>query len=397
MIDIVKVEEQAAQLERDLILKERKTLDVLKELETTKNIIEELKLKLQKEAMEINAALNNNNVDFVAEIPEKGNHETVHQNGNAGLDLCPFEAPGFILLELKQAKLNLARTTTDLADIRATVDSYNKKIEKERVSLERTRQRLSSNTSKILSLEDELNKTRQKLEVMKDTEEVVKDGSDDPLNIMRELQKLKNEGSNKASEALGWTEIKALSNSETKCEDVITLTFEEYSSLISKAREAEQSCKNRVVDAMVRVDEANVSKTEILKKGEAAIEEVKISKKALEEVLSRVEEANRDKVSIYISRLPTMCPRLGHRVSRTIRRSATGCPVGQATVYQELPDARQPGAPRPCHRVHRTTRHPATGCPLDHATVSPDPPDTPWPGHHVPRPTRRSSARPPCA
>ncbi|KAG8377109.1 hypothetical protein BUALT_Bualt09G0134300 [Buddleja alternifolia] len=341
MIDIVKVEEQAAQLERDLILKERETLDVLKELETTKNIVEELKLKLQKEATEINAALNNNNVDFVAEIPQKGNHETVHQNGNGFLDLCPSEAPGFILLELKQAKLNLARTTTDLADIRATVDSYNKKIEKERVSLERTRQRLSSNTSKILSLEDELNKTRQKLEVVKDTEEVVKDGSDDPLNITRELQKLSSETEQfkkvgeaarsevlramseieqtktrirtaeirliaakkmkeaaRASEALARAEIKALSNSETKCEDVITLTFEEYSSLISKAREAEQGCKNRVVDAMVRVDEANVSKTEILKKVEEATEEVKISKKALEEVLCRVEEANRGKLAV---------------------------------------------------------------------------------------------------
>ncbi|KAG8363446.1 hypothetical protein BUALT_Bualt19G0023400 [Buddleja alternifolia] len=224
MIDIVKVKEQAAQLERDLILKERETLDVLKELETTKNIVEELKLKLQKEAMEINAALDNNDVDFVAEIPEKGNHETGHQNGIAGLDLCPFEAPGFILL---------TRTRIKTAEIRLIA-----------------------------------------------------------AKKMKEAAR--------ASEALGWTEIKALSNSETKCEDVITLTFEEYSSLISKAREAEQGCKNRVVDAMVRVDEANVSKTEILKKVEAATEEVKISKKALEEVLSRVEEANRGEHQVRI-------------------------------------------------------------------------------------------------
>ncbi|KAG8387049.1 hypothetical protein BUALT_Bualt03G0212600 [Buddleja alternifolia] len=230
----------------------------------------------------------------------------------------------------------------------------------------------------------------------------------------------------RASEALGRTEIKALSNSETKCEDVITLTFEEYSSLISKAREAEQGCKNRVVDAMVRVDEVNVSKTEILKKVEAATEEVKISKKALEEVLSRVEEANRDKVSLYICRLPTMCPWPGHRVSRITRCSATGCPVGQATgcpvgqatgcpVGQatgcpELPDARQPGAPsvmppcaknhptssdrvttRPCHRVPRPTRHPqATMCPDPPVAHRPGPRVRPRPGHRVPRPTRRS-------
>ncbi|KAI3474271.1 hypothetical protein Pfo_029059 [Paulownia fortunei] len=293
VVDVVKLEEQAAQLERDLITKERETLDVLKELETTKNIVEELKLKLQKEASEINAALkansHSNNVNFVAEVSEEGKHErdkTVHQNGNGGLDLCPSAAPGFILLELKQAKLNLTRTTNDLADIRATVDLYNKKIEKERVSLEKTRQRLSSSTSKISCLEEELNQTRQKLEQVKDTE--VQGNSQDPLNITRELQKLK---------------IKALSNSENKSsasqaksEDV-TLTYEEYSSLISKAREAEQACKDRV-GAMLEVDEANVLKTEILKKVEEATEEVKISKKALEEALSRVETANTGKLAV---------------------------------------------------------------------------------------------------
>lgn len=352
MVDVVKLEEQTAKLERDLIVKERETLDVLKELETTKNIVEELKLKLQKEASEINAALKanspSNDVNLVAEVPEEGKREsdeTVNQNGVGGLDLCPSEAPGFILLELKQAKLNLTRTTNDLADIRATVDLYNKKIEKERASLEKTRQRLSSNTSKISCLEEELNQTRQKLEQVKDTE--VQGSCHDPLNITRELQKLSSETEQfkkvgeaaksevqralseieqtktrirtaeirliaakkmkeaaRASEAVAFAEIKALSNSENKSsasqqksEDV-TLTFEEYSSLISKAREAEQACKGRVADAMLLVDDANVSKTEILKKVEEATEEVKISKKALEEALSRVETANRGKLAV---------------------------------------------------------------------------------------------------
>ncbi|KAI3520320.1 hypothetical protein L1887_09663 [Cichorium endivia] len=52
----------------------------------------------------------------------------------------PSSAPGFILMELKQAKLNLTRTTNDIADIRATVEIYNKKIEKERFELEKIRQ-----------------------------------------------------------------------------------------------------------------------------------------------------------------------------------------------------------------------------------------------------------------
>ncbi|KAL0347547.1 UNVERIFIED_CONTAM: WEB family protein [Sesamum calycinum] len=321
--DVVKVEEQAAQLERDLITKERETLDVLKELEATKNIVEELKLKLQKEASEINAALtanaHNNDVNSVAEIPEEGECET-DNNGIGGLDLCPSAAPGLILLELKQAKLNLTRTTNNLADIRATVDLYNKKIEKERASLEKTRVRLSSNTSKISGLEEELNQSKQKLELVKGAE--VQDTSNDPINITRELHKLSSETEQfkqvgeaarlevqramseieqtktrirtaeirlraakkmkeaaRASEAVALAEIKALSNGENKsstsqCEN-ITLTLEEYSSLISKAREAEQACK---------VEEAT--------------EEVKISKKTLEEALSRVEAANKGKLAV---------------------------------------------------------------------------------------------------
>ncbi|KAH6777954.1 hypothetical protein C2S52_006541 [Perilla frutescens var. hirtella] len=348
VVDVDKLEEQAAQLERDLIVKERETLDVLKELESTKNIVEELKLKLQKEASEISAALKAQSTseakNFVAEVPEEGKHEkdrALHQNGVG----CPSEAPGFILLELKQAKLNLTKTTTDLADIRATVDVYNKKIEKERASLEKTRQRLSSNTSKISCLEEELNQTRQKLEQVKDDE--VQGSSRDPINITRELQKLSSETEQfkkvgeaaksevqralseiehtkarirtaeirliaakkmkeaaRASEAVAFAEMKALSRTENKSsvphhksEDV-TLTFEEYSSLITKAREADEASKGRVADTMLLVDEANVSKTEILKKVEEATEEVKTSKKALEEALSRVETANQGKLAV---------------------------------------------------------------------------------------------------
>ncbi|KAL3826187.1 hypothetical protein ACJIZ3_022216 [Penstemon smallii] len=321
MVDIYKVEEHAAQLEQDLITKERETFDVLKELETTKNIVEELKVKLQKEASEINAAA------------LKENSQNNNENGNDGFDLRPSAAPGFILLELKQAKLNLTRTTSDLAEIRATVDLYNKKIEKERMSLEKTRIRLSSNTSKVSVLEKEINQTRHNLELAKGTEH-------DPLNITKELQKLSSETEEfkrigeaakakvlsamseieqtktkiktaemrliaakkmkqaaRASEAVALAEIKALSNTERKSEGV-TLAYEEYSLLTSKAKEAEESSKGRVENAMIQVDEANVSKTEILKKVEEATEEVKITKRSLEEALCRVELANRDKLEV---------------------------------------------------------------------------------------------------
>ncbi|KAI5663080.1 hypothetical protein M9H77_22403 [Catharanthus roseus] len=337
MVDIAKLEKQAAELERELIMKEKETLDVLKELETTKMTVEELKANLQKETSEVSEAICGKDESSAVE------DEKENQTANS-LDLCPSSAPGFILLELKQAKLNLTRTTNDLADIRATVESYNKKIEKERISLEKTRQRLSSNSLKVSSLEKELDQTKEKLETAKHDEAKM---SDDPKDIARELQRLSSETERfkkvgeaarsevlratseieqtkvrirtaeirlvaakkmkeaaRAAEAVALAEIKALSNNENSSSasevkpDVLTITFEEYSSLMSRVREAEEACQKRVADAMLQVDDANVSKTEILKKVEEAREEVKYSKKALEEALGRVEAANKGKLAV---------------------------------------------------------------------------------------------------
>ncbi|KAJ6708421.1 MYOSIN HEAVY CHAIN-LIKE [Salix viminalis] len=108
----------------------------------------------------------------------------------------------------------------------------------------------------------------------------------------------------RAVEAVALAEIKALSsheNSSEKCSqkpEGVTLTFEEYSSLTCKAREAEELSKTKVVDAMLQVDEANVSNMEVLKKVEEATEEIKTSKKALEEALNRVEAANKGKLAV---------------------------------------------------------------------------------------------------
>lgn len=339
-VDIAQVEEQAVQLEKDLMAKERETLDVLKELEATKMIVEELKLKLQKGASEVSAAFNANsddqNLNASVEEEEKENH--VNPNSNGAFSLLPSSAPGVILMELKQAKFNLTRTTNDLAGIRATVESYNKKIETERLSLEKTRKRLSSSSSKVSSLEEELSKTRLKLQLAQDSD--IKGDSDNAIDISRELQQLSCEAEQykklgeaakkevlramseieqtktriktaeirlvaarkmkeaaRATEAVALAEIKALSNNEQKQEGV-TLSYEEYTSLTSKAHEAEEASKRKVIDTMLLVDEANVSRMEILKTVEEAAEEVKTSKKVLEEALNRVEAANRAKLAV---------------------------------------------------------------------------------------------------
>lgn len=346
-VGISKLEEQAAQLEKDLFVKERETLDVLKELEATKTTVEELKLKLQKEASEFSVTLetdmDDKNMIRLVENGDESNHE--NPNSVEGLSPIPSSAPGLILIELNQAKLNLTRTTNDLADIRASVGSFNKKLEKERISLDKTRERLTQNSSKISSLEEELNQTRLKLRLAKDSE--IKVGSDDALDISKELQRLcyeaeqfkkvgeaarsevlramseieqtkakiktaeirlvaarKMKEAARATEAVALAEIKALSNHSTSSggylqnPDRVTLSSEEYSSLIRKVQEAEELSKRRVIDAMLQVDEANVSKMEILTRVTEATEEVKTSKIALEEALNRVEAANRGKLAV---------------------------------------------------------------------------------------------------
>lgn len=109
----------------------------------------------------------------------------------------------------------------------------------------------------------------------------------------------------RAAEAAALAEIKAMSNNnENSCcglqqeAEVVSIRCKEYSGLLSRAREAEAACESKLASAMLQVDEANLSKAEILRRVEEAREEVQSSKKALEEALSRVENASRGKLAV---------------------------------------------------------------------------------------------------
>ncbi|KAF5782845.1 putative WEB family protein [Helianthus annuus] len=292
--DAAKAEEQAVQLANDLMVKERETLEVLKELEATKSLVEELKVKLQKESAAVN--------DQLKEVKES-------RDGNDENALETQSTPSFILMELKQAKLHLTRTTNDLADIRATVETYSKMIEKERFELEKTRQRLSSSSSKTSSLKDvdfpkELHRLTSETEEFKKVGEVAKSEVLKSMNQIKQTKrkiktaeirliaarKLKEAA--RASEALARIEMKSISESQTLSEgDGVTLSFEEYNSLKSKAREAEESLVKKVNESVVKVNQS-----EILNRVEEATEEVIHSKRVLEEALSKAEAANNDKL-----------------------------------------------------------------------------------------------------
>ncbi|KZV47459.1 WEB family protein [Dorcoceras hygrometricum] len=68
----------------------------------------------------MNEVSQNNIMNVDVETADKENLERYiyeHPDENGNLDLAAVAAPGIILMELKQAKMNLTRTTTDLSDI----------------------------------------------------------------------------------------------------------------------------------------------------------------------------------------------------------------------------------------------------------------------------------------
>lgn len=125
-IDMDTVEKQAAELEKELIIKEQETLEVLRELESAKGVMEGLKLNLIKETSSSSIMATTTTLDL---NPDSGTTTPIDQSTAKTLTLCPIPMPpGMILTELKEAKSNLNKTTTDLAMIRTSVESLNKKL-----------------------------------------------------------------------------------------------------------------------------------------------------------------------------------------------------------------------------------------------------------------------------
>ncbi|XP_008776450.1 WEB family protein At2g38370-like [Phoenix dactylifera] len=345
--DVIKVKEQTAQLEKDLILKERETLDVLKELEVTKKIVEGLKLRLQKETFEdANALAVNFDSTNVHPVPETEEQGPINLRNHVEMDGPTIEAnqsPGLILMELNVAKVNLSRRTGDLAELQASIVLLNSKIEEEKVLLEKTQESLTANTAKISSLEEDLNQTTLKLQMTNDLESkrheypsdisrkikqmnseieqfrrMAEDNKSEVSKLTKEIEQAKAsiktaeirwlaakkmEEAAKAAEAVALAEIKALMSSDNSTGDLqnssaVTLSIEEYVKLTHKAQEADEISRKRIEAAVLQIDEANQSKSALLKKVEEAAAEAKTAKKTLERALKRVEAANRGKLSV---------------------------------------------------------------------------------------------------
>ncbi|XP_061944327.1 WEB family protein At2g40480 isoform X2 [Populus nigra] len=288
-IDIKKVEEQAAELEKHLIVKELETLDVLEELGTTKRVVEELKQQLQKEALRCMTVPDEPMSSPAIKEMNKGNY-SFHVNNSEqrliSLSPCPTASPDLILMELKQAKLNLGGLSLE-----------------EELKQARTKPHIADDVETdykagYLMKMDEVQKT----EVLKGMlAENIK------TNIrtaeLRLLAAKKMEEAARAAEAVALAEIKALSTDESSSgyalpEPEKVPSFEARSPLNPKDQKAEELSQKKVETLKLPKQEVHFTKMSILNKLREATEEVKLSKQALEEALNKVDMANRKQVAV---------------------------------------------------------------------------------------------------
>ncbi|KAK7387495.1 hypothetical protein VNO78_28347 [Psophocarpus tetragonolobus] len=341
--DLKKVEEQAAELEKDLIVKELETLDVLEELGATKKIVEDLKQQLQKEAMKCLATRDVNSYEQVGTpVIKEMDKENIENNVNDQEQMVQIptspcslsSSPDVILMELKQAKLNLGKTINELGVIQSSVESLNKKMKKEKIFLERTREKLASKFAAVSAQERvqeqaRLNPPASHVEctfgnpanIMKNINsdsghcnkvaETRKSGPSKSVSLyeeygfsvktaeMRWLAAKKMEEAARAAEAIALAEINALSNAEISSgfglpePGKVTFAFGERSPIGPNTHIPEESTLKKVIDSKFQVDDTNISTLTILKKLEEATEEVQHSKQVLTDALNRVETANR--------------------------------------------------------------------------------------------------------
>ncbi|KAG0499975.1 hypothetical protein HPP92_000047 [Vanilla planifolia] len=251
-------------------------------------------------------------------------------------------SPGSILVQLEKAKMNLTRSTSNMADVQATIESVKSKIQEEKALVEKTREKLSSKRTIISRLEDDLKQMKFMLQLTKKEKDTC---NGDPTAISVEIKNLisqrgqfrqaaeaaklevlslgseidqiksgvktaeirwlaakKMEQTAKAAEAVATAQSSILTNSNsTPClanNEAVVLSMEEYAALTRKIEESDESLKGKMEVVMLEVERANQSKVELMAKIEEAETDLKTRKKFLEVALYRVEAANRGKLAV---------------------------------------------------------------------------------------------------
>ncbi|KAM3411124.1 hypothetical protein ACQJBY_003019 [Aegilops geniculata] len=327
-VELMKVEEQTVKVEMGLFVKESETFKVLKELESTKQVIDDLKLQIEKATSECgNAATDHADTMKIHPLPEIEQKMDDH-TGPLIQSINTIQSPLATLMKLNQAKAFLNMDT---------VKMFKFQIEEEKASLERTRERVQLNMEKASALEAELSKTAAQLQAAKDPKPVL-----EPYDIWLQMKQLNAEKdkhrkmvedsklqigeltstiehtrskaktlqfrivmAEKLKEASRRGEAFALAamGKRSNVEDLesatsdVTLSVEEHSKLLREAEEAEAASRNRIDAAMQELDQANQGKIEVLERVDEAMSAVVSSRKVLEEALKREEAANKAKLA----------------------------------------------------------------------------------------------------
>lgn len=298
----------AAQLDNELAEKRKETFGILKELDMTREIINSLKLKILNDEANESSDTTEMKIYPISETEHLDNPHT-----------RSVQSPGSVIMELKQAKLNFNKKTSDITSIKSTVEVLITKIAEEKAMLGKTHENLNKNTALISSLEKDLDQSTMKLQqqntvgLSEETEKLsseiekfrkMKEESKSEVERLKlEIEETKSSlktaetrffAAKKMEEAAKAT-IESLTKGNNSSREFIVLSVEEYDELTRKAKEAEDMSRKRIEEAMDEVELANESKHEVLKNVEKADAEIRSSRVLLEEALIRVEEADRAK------------------------------------------------------------------------------------------------------
>ncbi|XP_020588202.1 WEB family protein At2g38370-like isoform X2 [Phalaenopsis equestris] len=319
--------QQTINVDTDFIAKEREKIAVLKELEINKQIANDLKLKLPKETSEFVQVADRLN----SGIPKLHLNIDDEYLQNRACLVAPKtharRSPNLILMELQKAKMNLASSTCGISGIRASIVLLKSMIAKEEAILEKSHESLRLNTAKVSFLEENLRKSTAELKLIEDAQskhhknlgitsnqitrlQLEKEGfkkiaeaaKADAARLLSEIEEIKiGIKAAEAAEAALLTEKAALSpndsQNEHKLPSRITLSFEEYSELVSKARLSDEKSKKTIEIALARVRKASQSNHKLYMTVEEAIADVGASRKALKEAQKREEAANSEKLA----------------------------------------------------------------------------------------------------
>ncbi|GAA0141643.1 hypothetical protein LIER_02743 [Lithospermum erythrorhizon] len=258
-LNVDKMDDHTAQLERVLITRERETLEVLKELEETKKLLEGLKVNpLQEEVLNMATPKMNSSGSYISAHAPKS-------PPSVSLDSSPP------VMDLDQAKVNLNKTSIDLAVIRASVESLNKKMSED-IDVPNGKDMFSTDENQEWHQKKELITSRpdedsqfsfeaeqfkkmvetSRYEVMKAMSEIEKTKVSIKMAEMRLDAARKIEEAAKAVEAITFAErnLNCENSSYRQLQpDEITLSsFQNYSSHVRKAQEVEEICKTKFID-----------------------------------------------------------------------------------------------------------------------------------------------------